>query len=81
LFFSNAQNLFGAEEPKGPLVPVMMLLLVVVSALTTGLLVLWQPAKLLIDGKKAEAGKQLLVTGASLAIFFALMVTTLVLIR
>jgi hypothetical protein len=65
---NHAATIFASQEPDGPLAPMMMLLLFVVSALTTSSLVLWQPLKLLLDGKKGEAGTQLFATGASLAV-------------
>ncbi|HUO75328.1 MAG TPA: hypothetical protein VMU12_00170 [Candidatus Paceibacterota bacterium] len=68
VFFSNAQRLFGDKPMTGAAGPMLMLLLLVVSALITGSLVLWQPAKLLADGKKAEAGTLLCVTGGTLVI-------------
>jgi hypothetical protein len=81
LFFSNAQNLFGAEDPKGPWIPVMMLLLLIVSALITGSLALWQPLKLLVDGKKSEAGTLLCITGASLLCFLLITGTILAVVH
>jgi hypothetical protein len=80
LLFSNVQNVFGPDV-KGPLVPMMMLLLFVVSALVTGSLVLWQPAKLLVEGKKAEAGVLLCLTGSALVVSLALVVGALLVIR
>lgn len=81
LFFSNAQAMFGPQDPKGPFIPMMMLLLFVVSALITGSLVLWLPAKLLVDGKKAEAGTLLSVTGGTLVLFLAVIVVILAALR
>jgi hypothetical protein len=48
------------------LAPASALLLFVVSALVTGTLVLWQPAKMLVDGKKKEAGAALCTAGSTL---------------
>lgn len=78
LLLNNAQALFGTQGPDGPLAPLMMLLLFIVSALTTGSLVLWQPLKLLADGKKNEAGMLLLVTGGTLVVFLVLVAVTLI---
>lgn len=65
LFISNSERLFSGV-PDMPFGPIAMLLLFIISALTTGSLVLWQPLKLLADGKKSEAGTLLCITGASL---------------
>ena len=81
LLLNNAQSIFGPDEPKGPLVLTMMLLLFIVSALITGSLVLWQPAKLLVDGKKSEAGTLLCVTGGTLVICLAVLVIVLFILK
>ncbi len=51
---------------------ISMLLLFMVSALITGSLVLWSPAKLLVQGKTNEAFSLLAVTGATLAVLLVL---------
>ena len=58
----------GPKMNGGPeiLLGLMMLLLFVVSALITGSLVLWQPAKLFLEGKKTEAGALLGFTGGTM---------------
>lgn len=64
-FMQNASRWFGAQDTPY-LTGFMALTLFVTSALITGSLVLWQPVKLLTDGKKQEAGALLCVTGATL---------------
>ena len=58
---------------------VSALLLFVVSALVTASLVLWSPVRLLVDGKKAEAGALLCITGATLVLILAVLIIFLVL--
>ena len=55
---------------------VSMLLLFMVSALITGSLVLWSPAKLLVQGKTNEAFSLLAVTGATLVILLIIAFVT-----
>ena len=52
----------GFSNEKTIWMPIAMLLLLVVSAGTTGSLVLGRPVMLYIDGKKKEAVKQLVLT-------------------
>ncbi|MEK7585171.1 MAG: hypothetical protein AAB455_01470 [Patescibacteria group bacterium] len=54
-FLSHAQDIFGPEEPKSVLVPIMMLSLLVFSAAMVGLLLLGRPILWYWDGKKPEA--------------------------
>ncbi|MDO8592657.1 MAG: hypothetical protein Q7R92_02705 [bacterium] len=63
-FMQNAERMFGKED--NALTGVIVLMLFVLSALITGLLVLGRPIMLYLDGKKAEAVKMLIYTGASL---------------
>jgi len=64
---SNAEKLFG-DADTSVLVPIGMLLLLVVSAATMGMLVFGRPVMLYIDGKKREAVNMLVSTIAFLAI-------------
>lgn len=64
---SNAKNIFGDEE--GFFVPVFMLLLLIISATTTGLLVLGRPLYLYLNNQKKEAFTLLLFTLAWLVLF------------
>ena len=67
LFLNNAQRIFGPRQ-MGAVGVILVLLLFIISALITGSLVLWQPAKLLLDGKKQEAGAMLFASGGTLVI-------------
>lgn len=51
----NAQRLFGGDKPDTVLAPIGILLLLVVSAATMGLLIFGKPVMLYIDGRKREA--------------------------
>ncbi len=75
-FINTAPKVFGTDDKLGPLGFAMLLMIFVVSALTTGGLVLWQPAKLLVDGKKKEAGVLLGLTGG--ALFLAVIITIVI---
>ncbi len=75
-FINTAPRIFGNDNQLGALGFAMMLMLFVISALTTGSLVLWQPLKLLVDGKKKEAGMLLGLTGGVLV--FAVVVTFII---
>jgi hypothetical protein len=57
------------------------LLTFVISALVTGTLVLWVPAKLLVQGQVKDAGGLLCVTGATLVVALALTTVALFLIK
>ena len=54
-FLSNASNIFGPDEPKTALVPIVMLLLLILSAAITGFLVFGRPVLWYLDGRKKEA--------------------------
>ena len=54
-FLSYAQDIFGPEEPKSVLVPIMMLSLLVFSVAMVGLLLFGRPILWYWDGKKSEA--------------------------
>lgn len=66
-FLSNAQHIFGPDEPKTVLVPIMMLSLLVFSVAVTGSLIFGRPILWYLDGKKKEALSLLIYT---LGIFF-----------
>ena len=74
----NAKTIFGGEEPKGFIVPIFMLLLLVVSATITGLLVLGKPMYLYFEGKKKEAFTLLIATLAWLILFLFIVAVALV---
>lgn len=59
----------------------MVLTLFVVSALITGSLILWSPAKLLVDGKKQEAGAMLFASGATLGVLLVVTAVITILVR
>lgn len=64
-FMQNASHWFGGPDTPY-LTPFIAMTLFVVSALITGSLVLWQPVKMLVEGKANEAGTQLIATGGTL---------------
>jgi hypothetical protein len=66
LFMANANNLFGKEDKF--LTPVVVLLLLVLSASVTGSLLFGQPAMWYVDGRKKPALQLLGATLATLAI-------------
>lgn len=66
VFMFNANDVFGKEDNF--LTPVVVLLLLVLSAAVTGSLLLGQPAMWYADGKKKEALQLLGTTIASLAV-------------
>ena len=74
-FMQNTERLFG-NQPEA-LAGITMILLFVTSALITGSLVLWEPVRMLLDGKPREASLQLLMTGATLAALFLVMLGVL----
>lgn len=69
-FLSNASNIFGKDEPDTFLIPVMMLLLLILSAAITGSLVFGRPILWYLDGKKKEAISLLAYTLATLFVIF-----------
>jgi hypothetical protein len=71
---ANAENIFGADlERTAPfIIPIFMLLVFVISATITGLLVLYKPITLYVDGMKKEAFTLLLSTIGWLVVFLAL---------
>ncbi len=78
LFLSNAQSIFGPEEPKTFLVPVVMLLLLVLSAAITGSLVFGRPVMWYLDGNKKEALSLLAYT--IIALFVAVIIIASILL-
>ncbi len=69
LFLSQAQHIFGPEEPKSVIVPIAMLSLLVFSVATVGLTIFGRPILWYWDGKKCEAVSLILTT---LAAFFVM---------
>ena len=61
-FLNNAQYLFGEDEPKGVLVPIAMLLLLVLSTTVMGIVIFGKPIALYLDGQKKEGVTLLLYT-------------------
>lgn len=53
-FMYNGEKIFGASE-KSFLIPLVLLLLLIISASVTGTLVLWKPIRLYTEGFKKEA--------------------------
>ncbi|MFA5131687.1 MAG: hypothetical protein WC467_04765 [Patescibacteria group bacterium] len=80
LFINNASWLFGQEDNKF-LIPIVMLLLFVFSALVTGSLILAKPIMLYLEGAKKGAVKLLFYTGASLFVFLLISIVILILIK
>lgn len=76
LFFFNANKLFGAEDNF--LMPVLMLLLLVLSATITGALVLGKPIMLFLENQKEAAVKLLGYTIGWLAVFAVIAMIVLV---
>jgi hypothetical protein len=68
----NAQTLFGGNGPDTVLAPMGILMLLVVSAATMGLLIFGKPVMLYIDGKKREAVTMASCTVGILAAFTVL---------
>lgn len=66
LFMSHADSIFGKQDKT--LTPVVVLMLLVLSAAVTGSLVFGQPAMWYVDGKKKEALQLLGVTLACFAV-------------
>jgi SNF family Na+-dependent transporter len=79
LFFSNANKLFGAEDNF--LMPILMLLLLVLSATITGSLVLGKPIMLYLENQKEAAVKLLAYTIGWLAVFVVMAMIVLVLLK
>lgn len=81
-FLSHAQAIFGKEEPKTVLVPIMMLSLLVFSAALVGSLIFGRPIFWYLDGKKKEALSLLIYTlGIFLAFVIAAVIAVLIVQR
>ncbi|HJV33331.1 MAG TPA: hypothetical protein VJ694_04865 [Patescibacteria group bacterium] len=68
----NAERLFGGDKPDSALAPVGILLLLVTSAATMGMLIFGKPLMLYIDGKKREGVMMAVYTIGQLAAFTVL---------
>lgn len=66
-FMQNASRVFGVRDVPY-LTGFMALSLFVVSALVTGSLVLWTPARMMLEGNRREAGVMLFSTGITLVV-------------
>lgn len=67
----NIQKIFG-EKPDTIMAPVLVLLLLVLSAAISGGLVLGKPAMLYLEGQKKEAVKQFIFTLGWLLVFLVI---------
>ncbi len=72
LFMINTKALFGEVKEPSILIPVVMLLLFVISALISGLLILAKPITLFMGGAKKDAVTLTLYTLVFLVLFFIL---------
>mgnify|MGYP001619982831 CR=1 FL=1 len=72
LFMSNTQNIFGQGD--NPMIGVVMLLLLILSALITGSLVLGRPILYYLEGQKREGVRLLLFTIIDLVIILTLVI-------
>jgi hypothetical protein len=77
LLMFNAEGIFGSTPSF--LAPVLMMLLLVISATVTGLLVLGKPIHLFLSGFKKEAWILLFATLAWLIVFLAGVIAVLIL--
>lgn len=75
IFMFNANHVFGTQDKF--LTPVVVLLLLVLSASVTGSLLFGQPVMWYVDGKKQEALRLLAATIASLAVITLLAILSL----
>ena len=69
----NAEKLFGGDKPDSALAPIGLLLLLVTSAATMGMLIFGKPLMLYIDGKKREGVMMAVCTIGQLAAFTVLL--------
>lgn len=78
-FFYFAETLFGqnGEEDKVFLIPVVMLLLLILSAAITGSLVFGRPILWYLDGRKKEALSLLLYTFGFIALIIVISLVAL----
>ena len=77
LFLSNGENIFG-KQVDNFLAPLLMLLLLIVSASITGLLGLGKPILLYFNNHKKEAFKMLFATLAWIATFAIIVILVLI---
>jgi hypothetical protein len=80
-FFQNANRLFDNGKPDSFLAPVIVLMLLVLSAAISGALVLGRPLLMYLDGKKKEAMELFGYILGWLFILFILLALALVLIN
>ena len=77
-FLFYAPQLFGKDEgTETVLVPVVMLLLLVISAAITGFLVFGRPIMMYLDGKKKESVSLLFYTLSFLALITIFLISIL----
>ncbi|MCX6797889.1 MAG: hypothetical protein NTX66_01540 [Candidatus Falkowbacteria bacterium] len=80
LIINNGPKIFGEKDNK-LLMPIIFLLLFVLSALTTGYLILGKPLMLYLDNEKKAGLKLLFYTGLCLAVLLFIMGLILYLIK
>jgi len=80
LFFSSAQSIFG-DGPKVVLIPLMMLLLLVLSAAITGSLVFGRSVLMYLDGDKKDSIKLVIYKMIVLFVMIFIVATALYLSR
>ncbi len=76
-FFTHAKNIFGANGDNTTVIPIVMLLLLVISAAITGLAVFGRPVMWYLDGKKKEALRLVGYTIAFLALIALVFIVVL----
>jgi hypothetical protein len=79
-FLNNAPRFFG-NRPTGAVGFSLVLMLFMVSALVTASIVLWSPARLMMEGKAKQAGMLLLATGTSMAVLAIIVAAVLIAVR
>jgi hypothetical protein len=73
---TNAESIFGEKDPENEFfIPVIMLLVLVISATVTGAAVLGRPVTWYLDGKKKEAFQLLATTIGVLMVIAVIFVT------
>ena len=75
LFMGSAESIFGKIDI--PLGPILLLLIFSTSALICGVLVLYKPYKVFVEGKKKEALTIVISTSVWLFVFSLLFLLTL----
>lgn len=76
LFMSNAEHLFDGVNQK-VLGPMVMLLLLVISAAVMGILVFGRPVMMYLDNKKKEALQMLFYTVGWVVVIFVVLLAIL----